>query len=85
MNLTGGKLLMKYLSTKKHKVMSTVTDVNNRLVSENMEICNIFNNYFTNVGLSMDARIPKTQLKKFNTINKLKSFCYDPICPEVVL
>ena len=33
----------------------------------------------------MDARIPKTQLKKFNTISTIKSFCYDPICPEVVL
>ena len=69
----------------KHKVIYTITNVNNRLVSENMEICNKFNNYFTDVGPSTDAKIPNTQLKKFNTTDITKSFCYDPINPEEVL
>ena len=33
----------------------------------------------------MDAKIPNTQLKKFNATNIKKSFCYDPIFPEEVL
>ena len=70
---------------KLHKVIPTITDVNNGLVSENTEICNKFNNYFTNVGPSMDAKIPNTYLKKFNTTNIMKSSCYDPVSPEEVL
>ena len=81
------KIINEILGHKKnkHKIVSTITDVNNRIVSENTEICNIFNNYFTNVGPSMDAKIPNTQLKKFSTTNVMKSFCYDPISPEEVL
>ena len=81
------KIINEILGHKKnkHKIVSTITDVNNRIVSENTEICNIFNNYFTNVGPSMDAKIPNTQVKKFSTTNVMKSFCYDPISPEEVL
>ena len=33
----------------------------------------------------MDAKIPNTQSKQFNTTNTMKSFCYDPLSPEEVL
>ena len=80
------KIINEILGHKKiNKVLSTITDVNNRLVSENTEICNILHNYFTNVGPSMDAKIPTTQLKKFNTTSIMKLFCYDPIRSEEVL
>ena len=77
---------MKYLGTKnRYKVISPITDANNILVSKNMEICKIFNNYLSNLGPSMDAKIPNSQLKKFNTTSIMKSLCYDPINPKEVL
>ena len=33
----------------------------------------------------MNAKIPNTQFKKFNTTNIMKSFCYDPISLEEAL
>ena len=54
-------------------------------ISDKSVICNMLNNYFTNLGPSMDAKIPKTSTKQFDIPSKIKSFQYDYITPEEIL
>ena len=62
---------------------STMTNSNNCMVTENADICKLLNDYFLNVGTSMDAKIPQAT-KKFKIPSVMQSFFHDPITPEEV-
>ena len=61
-----------------------MTDTSNSNITEKKTIDNLFDNYFTNVGLSMDAKIAKASTM-FETPSVTKSFFYETIMPAEVL
>ena len=63
--------------------ISIVTDKQTCKITDNTKISDLLNNYFANVGLSLEAKIPAA-IKCFNFSIMLKSFVYDPITEDEV-
>ena len=62
-----------------------ISDVQNKKITDTQTISNLLNSYFTNVGPSMDAKIPKCQTKaRFKLSSLLNSFQFDLISPDEV-
>ena len=80
------KIINKIICHKRHQTetIASITDTNNCSITEKEAISNLLNDYFTNVGLRMDAKIAKASTK-FKTPSVTKSFFYETITPEEVL
>ena len=80
------KIINKIICHKTHQTetIAFITDTNNCSITEKEAISNLLNDYFTNVGLRMDAKIAKASTK-FKTPSVSKSFFYETITPEEVL
>ena len=63
--------------------ISIITDEQNCKITDKTKIADLLNNYFANVGLSLDAKFPAAT-KCFNFPSMLKSFVYDPITEDEV-
>ena len=62
-----------------------ISDINNEKITDTQAISNLLNNYFTNVGPSMKAKIPKCPNKnKFKLSSLLNSFQFKLISPDEV-
>ena len=81
------KIINEIISHKKHQQdgINVIKDSSENKIFDKSVICNMLNNYFTNLGPSMDAKIPKTSTKQFDIPSKIKSFQYDYITPEEIL
>ena len=60
-----------------------ITDEQNCKITDKTKISDLSNDYFANVGPSLDAKIPAAT-KCFNFPSMLKSFVYDPITEDEV-
>ena len=60
-----------------------ITDEQNCKITDKTKISDLLNDYFANVGPSLDAKIPAAT-KCFNFPSMLKSFVYDPITEDEV-
>ena len=63
--------------------ISMITDEQNCKVTDKTKISDLLNDYFANVGPSLDTKIPAAT-KCFNFPSMLKSFVYDPITEDEV-
>ena len=81
------KLINEIISHKKYQrqIISVISDMHNKKITDKQAISNLLNNYFTNVGPSMDAKIPKCQNKdKFKLSSLLNSFQFELISSDEV-
>ena len=63
--------------------ISMITDEQNCKITDKTKISDLLNDYFANVGPSLDAKIPAAT-KCFNFPSMLKSFVYDSITEDEV-
>ena len=62
-----------------------ISDINNEKITDTQAISNLLNNYFTNIGPSMDVKISKCLNKdKFKLSSLLNSFQFELISPDEV-
>ena len=81
------KLINEIISHKKYQcqIINVISDINNEKITDTQAISNLLNNYFTNVGPSMKAKIPKCPNKnKFKLSSLLNSFQFKLISPDEV-
>ena len=81
------KLINEIISHKKYQrqIIDVILDINNKKITDTQAISNLLNNYFTNIGPSMDAKIPKCPNKnKFKLSSLLNSFQFELISPDEV-
>ena len=70
---------------KYQEVITSLIGYENESLVHRSAICDALNDFFVNIGQTMDAKIPQTN-KTFRIPSKSKSFVYEPItCNEVVL
>ena len=62
-----------------------LTDHHKCNITDKVKIANLFNEFFTNVGTSLDSKISRTEIKKCNVPSIVQSFFYEPITSEEVL
>ena len=53
-------------------------------ITDKTNISNTLNNFFTNIGPSMYAKVPRSTHSMFEVSSNVKSFQFDPITPEKV-
>ena len=71
------KLINEIISHKKYQrqIINVISDINNEKITDTQAISNLLHNYFTNIGPSMDAKIPKCLNKdEFKLSSLLNSF-----------
>ena len=81
------KLINEIISHKKYQrqIINVISDINNEKITDTQAISNLLNNYFTNIGPSMDAKIPKCPNKdEFKLSSLLNSFQFELISPDEV-
>ena len=81
------KLINEIISHKKYQrqIINVILDINNEKITDTQAISNLLNNYFTNIGPSMDAKIPKCPNKdKFKLSSIFNSFQFELISPDEV-
>ena len=69
----------------KNEVISTLTDHHKCSITDKVKIANLFKEFFTNVGPSLDSQISRTGITKCNVPSLVQSFFCDPITSEEVL
>ena len=69
----------------KNEVTNTLTNEDDCTISDEQEISNMMNDYFTNIGKNMDASIPKSGIKKVFIPSLVNAFCYEHITADEVL
>ena len=69
----------------RNKVISTLTDHHKCNIADKVKIANLFNEFFANVGPSLDSKISRIGIKKCNVPSIAQSFFYEPITSEEVL
>ena len=66
-------------------MITLLIDSENKNIVDRSEICNTLNDFFVNIGQTMDAKIPQTN-ETFRIPSIAKSSVYEPItCDKVVL
>ena len=81
------KIINEIICHKKasNEVISMLTDHHKCNITVKVKIANLFNEFFTNVGTSLDSKISRTGIKKCNVLSIVQSFFYEPITSEEVL
>ena len=81
------KIINEIICHKKasNEVINVLTDHHKCNITDKVKIANLFNEFFTNVGTSLDSKISRTGIKKCNVPSIVQSFFYEPITSEEVL
>ena len=81
------KIIIEIICHKKasNEVISMLTDHHKCNITDKVKIANLFNEFFTNVGTSLDSKISRTGIGKCNVPSIVQSFFYEPITSEEVL
>ena len=72
---------------RKQVISSLKRPNDNSLTNDPLEICNIFNNYFSSVGKNLASRVPRSSryfTEYFSLSYNLSSFFFDPVTPEEI-
>ena len=68
---------------KYQEMIATIAGFEKEVVSDKSTICSVLNDFFVNVGLTMNAKMAQP-CKNFHIPNVIKSFAYEPITNEEV-
>ena len=81
------RVLKEVIGSKRDCTDTNKFTVGNREVTDKLEIANLFNNYFINIGPSLDKKIPdnvRSPLYYMPSCNK-ESLYFQPVCSEEIL